>query len=149
MSQGSPPSNEVSRLLWERVAGDSTAPGEVAEAAERICTNLRAGLGRWVGPMGYYALLDRAVGQARAEHPALASLSCHGGEKSEMMVAVRTYGAAEVASGMVALVATLIDLLGRIIGEEMAVRLVEQAGIPSPRGVVSNDSKGGGDGRQS
>ena len=65
--------------------------------------------------------------------------------------AVRAHGAAEVAAGMVALVATLIDLLGRIIGEEMAVRLVEETACrlarrqedrPSPRGVVSTDIEG-------
>ncbi|HEV2085326.1 MAG TPA: hypothetical protein VGR09_09600 [Gemmatimonadales bacterium] len=41
--------------------------------------------------------------------------------------AVRAHSAAEVATGMVALVATLIDLLSRIVGEEMAVELVNQA----------------------
>ena len=54
---------------------------------------------------------------------------------------------------MVALVAALIELLGRIIGEEMAVRLVEETGVrlpeqedrPSPRGVVSIKSKGARD----
>jgi hypothetical protein len=53
----------------------------------------------------------------------------------------------DLADGMVAMVATLIDLLGRIIGEDMAVRLVEQAGAeterPSPRGVVSTEPKRG------
>ena len=49
-------------------------------------------------------------------------------------------------------VTTMIELLGRIIGEEMAVRLVEQTGRerererPSPRGVVSTESRGGRDG---
>jgi hypothetical protein len=57
---------------------------------------------------------------------------------------------------MVALVAALVELLGRILGEEMAVRLVEQTGMkdererekgpsdrerPSPRGVVSTESR--------
>lgn len=50
---------------------------------------------------------------------------------------------------MVAAVAALIDLLGRIIGEEMAVRLVEQTGVPSPRGVVSTEPKGDRNGRVS
>jgi len=63
--------------------------------------------------------------------------------------AVRTHGAADVAAGMVALVAGLVELLGRIIGEDMALRLVEQTGVqthretvkPSPRGVVSTESR--------
>ena len=112
-----------------------------------MCTQLRAGLGRWVGATGYRALLDRALGLARAEHPALGSLSYHGGDQPVTTAAVRAHGAAEVAAGMVAAVAALVELLGRIIGEEMAVRLVEQTDIPSPRGVVSTESKGGRDAR--
>jgi hypothetical protein len=37
-------------------------------------------------------------------------------------------------------------VLGRIIGEEMALRLVEQTVIPTPREVVSSESKEGNNG---
>ena len=47
---------------------------------------------------------------------------------------------------MVALVAAMIELLGRIIGEELAVRLVEQLFMASPRGFVSTETEGGRDG---
>jgi hypothetical protein len=140
---------KVARDLWERVAGDAESSEEVAAAVERTCIQLRAGLGRWIGAMGYRALLDRALVLARAEHPALGSLSCHGGDEKMITAAVSTHGAAEVAAGMVALVAGLVELLGRIIGEDMALRLVEQTGVqtdretvkPSPRGVVSTESR--------
>jgi hypothetical protein len=130
MTQRSAAATEVARGLWARAAGDTSSPEEVAAAAERTCTQLREGLGRWVGTMGYRALLDRALAMARAEHPALRSLSC-GGSEPVTTADVRSEGAAEVAAGMVALVAALVELLGRIIGEEMAVRLVEQTGIQS------------------
>jgi hypothetical protein len=100
--------------------------------------------------MGYHALIDRALLLVRAEHPALGSLSCHGGDEPVTTAAVRAHSADEVGTGMVALVAALVELLGRIIGEEMAVRLVDQIGIegnPSPRGIVSAESKGGRDAR--
>jgi hypothetical protein len=118
-----------------------------------MCTQLRLRLGRWIGATGYRALLDRALGLARAEHPALGGLSCHGEEELDVAAAVRAHGAAEVAAGMMAVVAVLIDLLGRLIGEEMALRLVEQAGTESasqrasPPNVVSTQSKGGSDAR--
>ena len=147
MAQRSAAATEVARLLWVRAAGDASEPEEVAEAAERMCTQVRAGLGRWIGATGYRALLDRATAVARAEHPALGSLSCHGGDQPVTTAAVRANGAAEVAAGMVAAVAALVELLGRIIGEEMALRLVEKTDIPSPRGVVSTQSKGGRDAR--
>ena len=118
---------EVARGLWARDAVDVSAPEEVIAAAERICVQLQAGLVRWVGTMGYRALLDRAVELARAEHPALSRLSCNGSDEQEIAAAVRAHGAGEVTAGMVALVATLIDLLSRTVGEEMAVELVNQA----------------------
>jgi len=127
MTQRSAAATEVARHLWERVVGDSNTPEDVAVAATRMCTELRVGLTRWVGAMGYRALIDRALLLARAEHPALGSLSCHGEAEPVTTAAVRAHSAAEVATGMVALVATLIDLLSRIVGEEMAVELVNQA----------------------
>jgi len=153
MTQKPAAATKVARLLWERAVGDTESPEEVAAAVERTCIQLRAGLGRWIGAMGYRALLDRALLLARAEHPALGGLSCHGGDEEMITAAVRTHGAAEVAAGMVALVAGLVELLGRIIGEEMALRLVEQTGMqtgresvrPSPRGVVSTESRGARD----
>ena len=127
MTQKSAAATEVARHFWERAVGDSGAPEDVAVAATRMCTELRVGLTRWVGATGYRALIDRALLLARAEHPALGSLSCHGGDEPVTTAAVQAHSAAEVATGMVALVATLIELLSGIVGEEMAVELVNQA----------------------
>jgi hypothetical protein len=155
MTQRSPRATEVARLLWTQAAGHSDSPEDVIAGAERACIQLRAGLGRWIGAMGYRALLDRGLVLARADHPALGTLSCYGGDEEMLAVAVRTYGATEVANGMVALVSALVELLGRIIGDEMALRLVEQTGVPagseakkerpSPRGVVSTEPRGARD----
>jgi hypothetical protein len=153
MTQRSAAATEVARHIWQRAVGDSSTSEDVAVAATGLSIELRAGLTRWVGAMGYRALIDRALLLARAEHPALGSLSYTGGEEPVTPGAVRAYSPAEVGAGMVALVAALVELLGRIIGEEMAVRLVEQIGMkretetPSPRGVVSTESKGGRDAR--
>ena len=125
--QASAAATEVARRHWARAGGDTSTPEEVAATAERTCTQLQAGLARWVGTEGYRALIDRALLLARAEHPALGSLSCHGGDQPLTTAAVRAHSAAEVTAGIVALVATLIDLLSRIVGEEMAVELVNQA----------------------
>jgi hypothetical protein len=111
---------------WERAVDDTSTLEDVAATAERTCTQLQSGLTRWVGTEGSRALIDRALLLARAEHPALGSLSCHG-DPPLTTAAVRAHSAAEVTAGMVVLVATLIDLLSRIVGEEMAVELVNQA----------------------
>ena len=136
--QGSPAATEVARRHWARAAGDTNTLEEVAAAATRTCTQLQAGLARWVGTEGYRALIDRALLLARAEHPALGSLSCHGGDQPLTTAAVRAHSAAEVTAGIVALVVTLIDLLSRIVGEEMAVQLVNQAMAASPRRALEH-----------
>jgi hypothetical protein len=133
MTQRSAAVTEVARHLWERAVDDSGAPEDVAVGVTRMCTELRVGLTRWVGAMGYRALIDQALLLARAEHPALGSLSCHGGDEPVTTAAVRVHSAAEMTAGMVVLVATLIGLLSRIVGEEMAVELVNQAVAASPR----------------
>jgi hypothetical protein len=146
MTHKSGAANDAARRLWERAAGNGTGPEKLAAAADRMCVELRAGLGRWVGAAGYQALVDRALTMTRAEHPALGSFSCLGGDEPATATAVGAHGAAQVAAGLVAMVTAVIELLGRIIGDEMAVRLVEQIAVPGPRGVVSSKTEGGRDG---
>ena len=132
--------------LWARAAGSATSTREVAAAADLMCAQLRLELGRWIGAGGYRALLERALGRTRVEHPALDGVSCLGGDASVFVAAVHARGAGELSAGLVALVAELVDLLGRIVGAEMAMQLVEQISVPSPRGVVSTRPQGGRDG---
>ena len=82
---------------------------------------------------------------ARLEHPVLHGLSCLGGDQAAIAAAVRANGVAQTVDGMVAWMAAMMDVLGRIIGQETAVRLVEHTVIP-PRGVESTESEGGRDG---
>jgi hypothetical protein len=137
---------DAAARLWARVAGGATSPAEVAAAADLMCTQLRVELARWIGNVGYGALLARALTAARAEHPALDDISCLGGDASEIAAAMPTHGAISLSAGLVAVVAELVELLGRIIGARMAVQLVDQISLPSPRGVVSTKPQGGRDG---
>jgi len=134
MTQRSPAATGVAQVVWALAAGDAAAPEEVAAAAARTCTELYTGLNRWIGTMGYRILFDRALALARAEHPALGGLECLGGDQLVTTATQPVDGAADVAAGMVALVAILVELLGRIVGEEMAVRLVEQTGTEGRTG---------------
>jgi hypothetical protein len=142
MTPKSSAANAAARRFWARAVGDATAPEKVSAAAERMCTQLQVGLGRWIGGDGYRALLGRALRSTRAEHPTLGAISCLGGDAPATTAAVRAEGAAELGAGLVALVAEVIELLGRIIGDEMALRLVDQIGMPSPRAVLSTKTEG-------
>lgn len=136
---------DAARRLWARSGGSATSPEAVGAATARVCTQLREGLSRWVGSQGYRVLLARALELAAAEHVVLRSVPCDDGDQEAAMAAARAQGAAELAAGMVALIGTMAELLGRIVGEEMAVQLIEQAATlgsrrksPKPDAGVQN-----------
>ena len=137
---------DAARRLWAHVSAESRTPEDVATAAERLFVQSREGLGRWIGAEGYRTLHDRALGMARLEHPGLHGLSCLGGDHAAIAAAVRANGTAQMADAMVAWVAAMMHVLGRIIGHETAVRLVEQSAIPTLPGVVRTESEGSRDG---
>ena len=126
----SAPATDAARRLWAGIGGDVHEPAEIAQAVARLGAQIRTGLGRWIGGDACRALLKRAVGAARPEHPALGTLSDLEEDPSVTMAAVQAHGAPAVVDGLVAVVALMIELLGRIIGQEMATHLVEQCGAP-------------------
>ena len=142
MTQVSAVATEASRQFWAHDGLDGGGPEEMAAAAEQGCARLRGVLTRWIGSEGYRALVDRALAQARAEHPAVAGLQCQGGDLEGVATAVGLHSAAEVREGILALVARLIDLLSRLIGEEMATRLVEQAWAGGARPAATTVTEG-------
>jgi hypothetical protein len=146
MTQGSAPAAEAARRFWARHGGDATTPEKLAAGAESVFAQLQTGLARWVGAEGVRALTGRALELARPAHPPLGALSGAAVDPQAVEAAARAHGAGEVATSLITVIATLIDLLGRVVGEEMAVRMVEQTGAPSPRGVRSTAGQGGRNG---
>ena len=132
---------DAARRLWARMAGDTHEPTEIARAAEQLGARVRLGLGRWIGADAYQTLLQRAAATARSTHPSLNDVAGLSENASVTLAAVRVHGAAAVVDGVVAVVALVIELLGRIIGQEMARHLVEQCGAPSPPAFTSTESK--------
>ena len=132
MPHNSASATEAARRLWVHYAGDEATGEGLAAASERLFAELEARLARWVGAEGFHVLWGRALRLAQAGHPALGNLSDRGWGMPAVVSAVQAHGARQVTAGIISVIATLIDLLGRIIGEEMAVRLVERTGQQSP-----------------
>ena len=132
----------TARQLWHTIAGDARTPEAVAAGADRLWNGLSIRLGRWIGASGYHALLNRALAIARSEHSCLHDLSCGGGEAAMVATTARAHGAGEVAESMVTVATVLIDLLGRIVGEDMSIHLVNQVTAPSPHGNGENPARG-------
>ena len=98
--------------------------------AEEMWGTLGTALSAWCGPFAYYALLSRALSQAQVTHHSLAALRVGTPSAPELMgfgVIAATAGDAAIVEGSQALLTALIDLLARVIGEEIAVATVSQA----------------------
>ena len=120
--------------------------GDGGAAAARICSQVADGLVRWIGRDGYRALFQRARDEALPAHPTLAGLDCDGTEADWVAAAAAAHGGDAVSAGVLALLTGLIALLGRVIGEEMAIQLVEQAVAGRPAGDSANAQNGALDG---
>lgn len=135
----------------ERAAG----PAEVIDAvavsqAARSTTRLAEALARWFGPYGYHALLTRALAEASVRHPVLAAVRVRDPLTpvlDGLDEALETNDPDAVLEGVTAVVAGVIALLARVIGEDMALRLVEQSmDGPAPNGTSPRGSASGGGG---
>lgn len=143
----SPDLLEPARRHWTAVVGAPKSAEELAEAADRLCIQLRAGLGRWIGTDGYAAVHDRALTLVHRQHPALRSHAFDGGDFLSTINAIRTHGMGAVEQGLIAWTAMVIDLLGRLVGRRMAMRLVEQSVVPGPHSA-NRDTEESDDGEE-
>ncbi len=146
MTAESPAATGVARELWSAASAAASSPEEIAAAADRMLFQLRTGLGRWIGADGYRALFDRSLELAQAEQPALSVLARRDGDAVLTAAAVRAQGPEELATGLMRLTAQIIELLGRIVGEEMAIRLVEHTAMEAPQGNTGTERKAGRNG---
>src|SRR6266480_1123496 len=142
------PAEELARRLLARDAPAEDAPDAVAAAAERVCGRVSANLSRWFGIDGTDALFARAVARAQADHPALANVRYSHQSAvclERLAESARRHGAHAAADGVAAVLTVLIELLGRLIGEDIAMRLLEQSGpaaaLDDARGTGQEDQQ--------
>ena len=115
----------ASRLSQPSPAGD--APLDHAARVAELCAQLSLRLSPWIGTEGYSALLGRGIVEARASHPILTSLRCDGTDARQIAELVAIHGAAQVTSAIEGLLNSVVDVLGRIVGSELATQLVAHA----------------------
>lgn len=133
MSPDSPAAKNAADRVWNTNIGDSKTAIEAASEAALLLDQLRVRLGRWIGVGGYDTLFGRAIDIAREEPSWVNGLFDPRSDPSSRLAVVEYLDAAEISAACTTLLAILIDLLGRIVGLEMAARLVEQSGSSGPR----------------
>jgi hypothetical protein len=120
---------QIAQRLINGRRSDRTGSETAARAAAAACDHLYRELSRWVGPDGCHALFTRALAQARIEHPQLAQIQLHA--QSEPYVdgvaeTIMAHGDAATAESLEAMLVRLVELLGRLIGDDMATKLIER-----------------------
>lgn len=126
----SPTSVQIARrlLVHEAAPGREREPEMVGAALQRTCLRVSENLRDSLGEDGCNALLARALARTEADHPALKNIrrlnegSIH---LDGVVAGIEAHGAAAVTAAIEALLATLVDVLGRLIGEDMAIRIID------------------------
>jgi len=131
------------RLIDRARAGSGTQ--ESANAAAAAVERLYLDLSRWVGLDGCHALFMRALATSREEHQSLAGITLQVRSTQYLngvAEAVEKEGSAKTAAALEAMLVTLIELLGRLIGIDMAASLIERGLGGSPEDKANR--QGGG-----
>lgn len=137
------PARQIARRLINSRRAESAGDSTDARAAAAACDRLYGELSRWVGPDGCHALFTRALAQARDEHPALAKI--HLQPRSEPYLdgvpeAIMAHGDRATADAFESMLARLVELLGRLIGDDMAMKLIERS-LVSDRDGASPENR--------
>jgi hypothetical protein len=129
----------ISARRSERAGRDSAA-----RTAAAACDDLYRELSRWVGPDGCHALFMRALAQARTEYPALGQVQLHA--RTEPYIdgvaeTIMAHGDPATAEALESMLVHLVELLGRLIGDDMAMKLIERSLAASDRGDPTSDGR--------
>jgi hypothetical protein len=119
----------------------SQGDGDTAARAA-ACDRLHRDLSRWVGPDGCHALFTRALAESLTEYPLLAQVQLR--PQSEPYVdgaadAARSHGDAVTAEALESIILHVIELLRRLVGDDMAIKLIERSLTASERGDALSD----------
>jgi hypothetical protein len=134
------------RLLTREGSGPPRS--DTVDSPDRVCAGVSEELSRWIGRDGCRALFARALATAQADggHPVLdlvrvstGSVSCLDG----LAEGAARCGSDAATAGAAAVLSALIELLGRLIGDDMALSLLAHS-APSPRGAPVNPRRSRG-----
>lgn len=140
MPSNLPPARQLARRVIDG-RSDARAPSaDSATFAAAGFDHLYQSLSRWVGLDGCHALFTRALANSRAEHPLLTNIQLRARSTPYLdgvAESVEEHGALETVEALESMLVVLIDLLGRLIGDDMARSLIER-GLATSAGDDAN-----------
>lgn len=129
MSSSTTPAGRLARRLIDGRRGDGAASADSAHSAAVAFDHLYQSLSRWVGLDGCHALFTRAHANARAKHPLLSSIQLRARSTPYLDGVAETaaqHGSVETVEALESMLVVVIELLGRLIGDDMARKLIER-----------------------
>ena len=124
-----PPTLALARRLIERTSGGKSTRVPKVNDVVAALEHLYVDLSRWVGLDGCHALFARALADAREKQQVLGQITLHARSTPYLegiAEAVEKDGSAKTAAALEAMLVMLIELLGRLIGIDMATNLIER-----------------------
>jgi len=121
----------------ERTDGDTSVRAAAGD-------HLYRELSRWVGPDGCHALFTRALAETRKELAPLGQIQLRAGSEpyiGGVAETVAAYGDTATAKALEAMLIQLVELLGRLIGDDMASTLIERSSFAYERSNLTSQSK--------
>lgn len=124
-------------------------PDAVATGAERAFAHLFRSLSQWVGTVGCNALFARALALSTPQHPVLRGVRFQLQNEVPQLECLaenaREYGSQATTEGATTVLASIITMLGGLIGEDITMRILEESPraseTPSAPSVAAPTSK--------
>src|SRR5207237_10793680 len=143
-SPGNTPAQKMARRLIESRQPERQGSDGLARATAVVCDDLYVELSRWVGLDGCHALFTRALAEARTESGALDEIQLRPGSEpyfDGVAESILSLGDAATAEALEAMLVHVVDLLGRLIGHDMARTLMELSIAAPKRGNATLDDR--------
>ena len=133
----------IARRLIDTHSGNAQSSSR-ARAAALACDDLYRELSRWVGPDGCHALFTRALADARGEYPALGEIQLRA--RSEPYVegvaeCITAHGDDATAEAVESMLVRVVELLSRLIGDDMSIKLIERSLRAAERGNATSGER--------
>ena len=123
------PAGQLARRLIERGSAEDAGSLKSAQLAAATLDRLYQDLSIWVGLDGCHALFTRALSEAQLKHPLLETIHLHARSSPYLEGVAETieqHDAEETAEALESMLVILIELMGRLIGDDMATNLIER-----------------------
>jgi hypothetical protein len=122
----------MARQMLDRDAAGAIEVERLGLALERTFTRVSGNIRRSVGEDGYAALLARAVATTESDESVLIVIARADamGVDLDIATAVEAHGVGAVDASLESLLASFVDILRDLIGEDMAKTLLDHDGSP-------------------